>query len=68
MSKTNDFNEYKEQNTPHVVHEAICVYCNHRWIMVRPEYSLLKDMECPMCFNAGYVIKTGQEYKEFENA
>ena len=61
-----DFNEYKSEHTPHVVHEAICIYCCHRWILVRPEYSLLKDMECPMCNKVGYVIKTGQEYKEIE--
>ena len=61
-----NFNDYKDEHNPHIVHEAICVHCVHRWIMVRPEYSLLKDMECPQCHKVGGVITTGQEYKEME--
>lgn len=56
-----NFNDYKEENTPHLVHEAICVSCLHRWIEVRPEGTLLKDLECPKCRKIGYVIATGQE-------
>ena len=66
MMKEKSFNDYKEENTPHIVHEAICVACLHRRIEVRPEYSLLKDMECPECGKVGFVIETGQEYKELQ--
>lgn len=48
-----------EANLPHVVSEVICVKCGKRWIDVRPETVLLKDMECPNC-GAGWVIETGQ--------
>ena len=59
--KEKSFNDYKENNTPHLVHEAICVSCLHRWIEVRPQGTLLKDLECPSCSKRGYVIATGQE-------
>lgn len=55
-----DFNE----TLPHIVHEAICVKCLHRWIEVRPEGTLLKELECPNCGIVGYVISTGQEIGE----
>lgn len=47
------------ENRPHEVSEVICVRCGRRWIAVRPEGTLLKDLECPDC-GAGYVIKTGE--------
>ena len=53
-------------NKPHTVSEVICLKCYKRWISVRPTYTLLIDLECPNC-GAGYVIETGQEYKEFDN-
>ena len=56
-----EFSKYKEENTPHIVHEAVCLYCLHRWIEVRPQGSLLKSLECPSCRKRGYVIATGQE-------
>lgn len=61
MGEVIDFNEYKENNTPHLVHEEMCVSCLHRWIEVRPQGTLLKDIECPSCRKVGYVIATGQE-------
>ena len=48
-----------EKNIPHTVSEVICVKCGKRWICVRPEDTLLKDIECPEC-GSGYVIETGQ--------
>lgn len=61
-----DFNEYKEENTPHIVQEVICLKCLCRWIAVRPKDTLLKDLECPHCMfgNKGYVIATGQELED----
>lgn len=48
-----------EDNFPHEVSEVICVKCGKRWISVRPENVLLKELECPNC-GVGYVINTGQ--------
>jgi hypothetical protein len=45
---------------PHVVSEVICVKCGHRQISVRPEGTLLKDLECGGCHKQGFVIETGQ--------
>lgn len=61
MNKELNFNEYKEEHTAHIVHEAICISCLHRWIEVRPQGTLLKDLECHKCNKVGYVIATGQE-------
>jgi Zn finger protein HypA/HybF involved in hydrogenase expression len=61
MSEVKSFNEYKENNTPHIVHEAICISCLHRWVEVRPQGTFLKELECPSCEKRGYVIATGQE-------
>lgn len=55
------------EKMPHTVSEVICLKCYKRWIDVRPTYTLLVTLECPNC-GAGYVIETGQEYKEFEEA
>ncbi len=48
-----------EEHKPHNVSEVICVRCGKRWISVRPEDVLLKDLECPNC-GKGYVIETGE--------
>lgn len=53
--------EYKEDNTPHIVSELICLKCLHRAISVYPEGLWLKDMECPECGYIGAMIHTGQE-------
>ena len=52
------------ENEPHKVSEVICVHCGKRWLAVRPNETLLKDMECPDCINQGYVIETGEILKE----
>ena len=49
----------------HVVFEAMCVKCGRRWIDVCPEGTLLKDIECPDC-GAGFVIKTGQDMRAYD--
>ena len=48
-----------EERKPHTVSEVICVKCGNRWISVRPEKTLLKDIECENC-GKGYVVETGQ--------
>lgn len=52
-----------EANLPHAVSEVICVKCGHRWISVRHNTTLLKELECPNC-GKGFVIETGQEIGE----
>lgn len=53
-----------EADVPHAVSEVICVKCHRRWIAVRPELTLLKDIECPTC-GAGFVIETGEMFDDF---
>lgn len=50
-----------ENGMPHVISEVICVRCCRRWLAVRPEGTLLKDIECPGCGKTGGVIETGEE-------
>lgn len=52
-----------EDRMPHKVSEVICVKCGERWIAVRPEGTLLKELECTNC-GCGYVIETGEEIKQ----
>ena len=56
MGEVRDINK----NKPHAVSETICVSCYHRWICVRPETTLLKELQCPSCLAIGAVIETGQ--------
>lgn len=58
MSKADVINI--EENLLHKVSEVICINCKHRWIAVRPEKTLLKDLECPACQIIGFVIETGE--------
>lgn len=63
-----DFQSYKEEHTPYIVQELVCLKCLHRWIAVRPKGTLLKELECPKCEQKGKVIATGQEIEsEVEN-
>ena len=56
-----------EEKMPHTVSEVICIGCKHRWIAVRPEITLLKDLECPECEKVGFVIETGQSLDAMTN-
>lgn len=47
------------KNQPHAVSEVICVRCCKRWISVRPNETLLKQIKCPNC-GKGAVVETGQ--------
>lgn len=55
-----------EEKMPHKVSETICVKCGHRQIDVRPDGTLLKNLECPGCGMTGYIIETGEEIVEVE--
>lgn len=50
-----------ESETPHVVSEVICINCQHRWIAVRPEGTMLSNLHCPNCGKVRTVIETGEE-------
>lgn len=39
---------------------VVCLKCLHRWVAVRPENTLLKELECPQCNLIGYTIETGE--------
>jgi hypothetical protein len=71
MDKQKDFNEYKEEHTPHIVQEVVCLKCLYRWIAVRPKGVMLKDLKCAnlsfLCGRTGYVIATGQELEVEDN-
>lgn len=60
MDKTIDLFEKK----PHIVQEVVCLKCLKRWIAVRPEVTLLKELECPNCKNVGFTIATGENIGE----
>ena len=56
---------YIEEKQPHKVSEVICVKCGKRWIAVRSETTMLKELECSNC-GRGYVIETGEELDKEE--
>lgn len=56
---------YIEERQPHKISEVICVKCGKRWLAARPEKTMLKELECPIC-GAGYVIETGEELRKEE--
>jgi nitrite reductase/ring-hydroxylating ferredoxin subunit len=54
------------EGLPHKVSEVICIKCGERWLAVRPEGTLLKELECPN-HHVGFVIETGEDMED-ENA
>lgn len=42
------------------VAEHVCLMCLHRFVGVRPDGYMLKDMQCPNCKLTGGVIETGE--------
>lgn len=61
MGKVINMQDKLDEKLPHEVSEVICVKCATRWISVRPVGTLLKDLECITCREAGAVIETGQD-------
>lgn len=66
MADIKSFNDYIEEHTPHLVHEAVCLKCLYRFIVCYQEKTLLKELECGNCGEVGYVIATGQIIEEGE--
>ena len=60
MKNIYDINKNKPP-CPHKTSEVICVKCCYRWIAVRPEKTLLKELECHKCGGIGFSIETGEE-------
>lgn len=54
-----------EEKMSHTVSEVICVKCGNRWISVRPNTVLLKNLECKDC-GIGFVIETGQSLENVD--
>ena len=50
-----------ENHDPHIVAEAMCWKCGHRWIATFPENTLLKQLQCPHCEEKGYAFLTNQD-------
>ena len=48
------------KNEPHEASEVICINCKKRWVALRPQLTLLKDLQCPQCLQQGGVIETGE--------
>lgn len=46
---------------PHIVAEAMCWKCGHRWIATFPENTLLKQLQCPHCEEQGFAFLTNQD-------
>ena len=53
-----------DEYLPHKISEVICINCKYRWIAIRGESVLLKNLECPKCNQAGFVINTGEDLLE----
>ena len=45
---------------PHLTGELICLLCGNRYIGTWNAKIPFKDLYCPSCNNAGYLIGTGQ--------
>lgn len=56
MDNTIEISDFRS----HVVQEVMCWKCGKRWIAVRPEKTLLKELECPNGCERGYVFATGE--------
>lgn len=59
-----DYLDRKIASEPHEVSELICVRCFYRYIGVYHDNSLLRNMICPKCGQAGAIIKTGQSLQK----
>ena len=49
---------------PHTVSEVVCLKCLYRWMAVRPDGTLLTELECPRCGDIGFAIETGEVISE----
>lgn len=59
-----DEEAFSDDHDPHTVAEAMCWKCGRRWIAAYPSSTLLKELECPGCHNAGHAFLTGQDIVE----
>ncbi len=48
-----------EVNSPHIVHEVVCLKCLHRYVAVAPQKLPLRLYDCETC-GPGFIISTGQ--------
>lgn len=55
------FDAFHGEYDPHIVAEAMCWKCGHRWIATFPENTLLKQLQCPHCEEQGHAFLTNQD-------
>lgn len=55
------FEKIHGEYDPHVVAEAMCWKCGHRWIATFPENTPLKQLQCPHCEEQGFAFLTNQD-------
>ena len=55
------FENHHGEYDPHIVAEAMCWKCGHRWIATYPVSTLLKHLECPNCNSQGFAFLTNQD-------
>ena len=61
------FEKIHGEYDPHVVAEAMCWKCGHRWLATFPENTLLKQLQCPHCEEQGYAFLTNQDLDAVNN-
>lgn len=61
------FEKFHGEYDPHVVAEAMCWKCGHRWIATFPENTLLKQLQCPHCEEQGFAFLTNQDLDAVSN-
>lgn len=59
-----DMEQYVSDRSPHCVEELMCVKCGFRYIGVFPLSAPLKSLECEQCHRRGFIINTGQVFRE----
>lgn len=55
------FEKIHASQDPHIVAEAMCWKCGHRWIATFLETTLLKQLQCPRCEEQGFAFLTNQD-------
>jgi len=55
MGKVVSLQEHKDEYSPHLAGEALCLSCSHKWVAVAPKGT--EWLECPECgFTKGHFV------------
>ena len=67
-NKIIDLRKYKDwkhrNDEEYLISEFMCVSCMYRWYGFLPKRSILREVECPVCKKAGFIIMTGQLFEQ----